>query len=438
MNCLAPRWIPIPTALLFPGAALLLLSFPGRLYGKTWNVHADGSGDAVTIQAGINSAATGDTVLVWPGTYYENVDFLGKDIVLLAKFGPEVTTIDGSRAADPVISLENGESRAATVEGFTITGGRGSTGYGPSTRGGGIMSYRSSPTIRGNRIVNNRAEVGAGIAMGSGLVVSPLPFPLVEGNLFAENSADDGNGGGLSIEHVSIIVRKNVFRENSCTYDGGAVKASLGVGSGTFTENQFFDNEAGDHGGGLYLFVPPANPAPMTVESNLFVRNAAYGLGGGDTGSGGGVGLSEVSGTFANNTLVANVGQGESLSNGGGLLLRNTRASLEVEGNIFALNEGSGIGCAGEVLIGIRTNLFWQNTVGDVGGGDSTCPLEWSASQIIADPLFCNPATDDFRVASNSPALTGEEVMGAYGEPGCGPGVPVRRTTWGTLKALYR
>ena len=48
--------------------ATFLLASPAD--SKTWNIQEDGSGDAPTVQAGIDSAAAGDTVLVHPGQGY--------------------------------------------------------------------------------------------------------------------------------------------------------------------------------------------------------------------------------------------------------------------------------------------------------------------------------------------------------------------------------
>lgn len=86
--------------------------------------------DYQTIQGAIDAAADGDTVIVRPGIYEENINFLGKAITLRSEQGPRVTVIDGSSAEYPdsgnVVLFINGESYDSLIEGFTITGGTGS------------------------------------------------------------------------------------------------------------------------------------------------------------------------------------------------------------------------------------------------------------------------------------------------------------------------
>ncbi len=62
----------------------LLLSLALPTSAKTIHVPAD----QPTIQAGINTASNGDTVLVSAGTYYENINFSGKAITVASASGP--------------------------------------------------------------------------------------------------------------------------------------------------------------------------------------------------------------------------------------------------------------------------------------------------------------------------------------------------------------
>lgn len=80
-----------------------------------------------TIQAGVNAAASGDTVLVAPGIYrgYENkrVSFYGRDIKLLSESGPASTLIDveGYLEPDQAFRIEHEETPAAVIDGFTVS-----------------------------------------------------------------------------------------------------------------------------------------------------------------------------------------------------------------------------------------------------------------------------------------------------------------------------
>ena len=82
--------------------------------------------DYTTIQAGIDASSDADTVLVQPGTYYENINFNGKNIVLGSLFITtqdtsyiSKTVIDGD-ANGNVVTFDNGENPSVYLIGFKI------------------------------------------------------------------------------------------------------------------------------------------------------------------------------------------------------------------------------------------------------------------------------------------------------------------------------
>ncbi len=80
--------------------------------------------DYPTIQGAINVASKGDEIIVAPGTYNEQINFLGQAITLRGAEGPGSTIID-ALGDGTVVTYASGEGRDTMLTGFTITGGGG-------------------------------------------------------------------------------------------------------------------------------------------------------------------------------------------------------------------------------------------------------------------------------------------------------------------------
>jgi parallel beta-helix repeat protein len=100
---------------------VLSLAISHPAFSRTWYIKQDGTGDAPTIQAGIDSAIAGDTVLVAAGVYDLDWELRMKDgIVLTSESGPARTIITG-RWRDLLSGIECQDLGPSTeVSGFWI------------------------------------------------------------------------------------------------------------------------------------------------------------------------------------------------------------------------------------------------------------------------------------------------------------------------------
>ena len=244
-------------------------------------------GAYATIQSAINATQTGDTVLVAPGTYFENLNFHGKNIVVSSFFLMNADTgfvsqtiINGSQpqfsdTASCVLFI-SGETNAAVLQGFTLTEGRGTRWPdshigGFFREGGGILTENSSPTIQFNRIIHNEA-------INTTNVIS-------------------AGGGAIRCDNGNPHILNNVIEYNQGKYGAGIV---LNYSGATILNNIIAHNTGGEGFGGSGIWDNEHAPFPVLIENNTIVENVS-------AIDGGGILIWATSATIRNNIIWGNI-----------------------------------------------------------------------------------------------------------------------------------
>lgn len=240
-----------------------------------------------TIQAGINAASNGDTVLVAPGTYIENINFLGKAITVKSSNGASLTTIS-SNGAGTIVTFNQGEGPASVLNGFTLAGAVNTNGISISSAsptiinnringnqscdGAGISVSFGSPLIKGNTIAGNRHNQCSGGVGGGGIAVLGAASARIIGNVISNNDGGNGfGGGGIALWAAGTpTIMNNIITNNTIQTGGGAI-GMANYSDALVVQNLITGNSA-SQGGGVYYLVPSGANGPVFVN-NTFASN---------------------------------------------------------------------------------------------------------------------------------------------------------------------
>jgi hypothetical protein len=476
---------------LVPVAASLVVP----VHAATWHVPSE----CPTIQAGIDSAAFGDTVLVACDTYYEHDIVMKSGVCLTSETGsPDCVTIDAQQEGR-VIYCVDVDDRASIV-GLTITGGD-ATGAGlADSLGGGIYCETSSPTVADCELTGNTASLA-----GGGMCAWINSDPDLTDCTFAENSVSgyDGSGGGMVAAIGCFPSLTDCTFSDNTAFAGGGLMSYLSwptVTRCTFSTNSAWAELGTETGGGG---MKCSESWPILTDC-LFVDNTSAGLSGG-LHLGGCEQATITSCRFVSNTAITGGGLGANSQGDRGLARRmrsvtsgaysrgtsSGRQSAELLDCTFALNEatfGGGMACIDETDPVLVNCTFCANAASDMGGGVycggvgsvrlTNCIIAFGTSgkavqgysevavycsdiygnaggdwvdvitgqdlindNFSEDPLFCFGSNEPrpLTLYETSPcAEANNPACGRVGAREVGCDTVVQASSWGTIKAMFR
>jgi N-acetylmuramoyl-L-alanine amidase len=338
-----------------------------------------------TIQGWINGANNGDTIVVAQGVWHENIDFLGKNIVLRSENPDNKAVVDNTiiqgTGDGSVVTFAGSETSACVLEGFTITGGNAACGGGINGGSDSNLFNGAEATLRKNVITDNSAIYGGGIWGLDG---------TIESNTFTSNSAETGGG---AIYQSRGAIKKNVFTTNHAGAVGGALAAAIGS-----VERNVFQGNSADVAGGAasYCF--------GTFRNNVFAFNTALYDGGG---------VSTSNAVFQNNTFWGN----RANQLGGGI--SDTHDGFDPFGlqDLFQTTP----------VTTIQNCIFWMNSapaqeqISDDAETPSYSCIEpnWTrggTGNIQVDPTMLFPGSGNFRLEAGSPCINAGTAVAGLNE----------------------
>lgn len=227
-----------------------------RVVNKTSPACTTGDFYYSTIQDAVDAASSGDTIIVCPGVYLENVerDYIDS-LAIVSYAGPEVTIIDASTQNIPGIAI--GACNYLVISGFTIIGAVGQY-LGVAPNAGIFLVLVEHASVSNNRLLGNNF----------GIWLAQINYSTIEHNDIRDNTFGIGNHDGVYGDNrlSNNIIRYNTLAANDY---GLYLYGELGP----CTNNTICYNHIVSNGYGLYVNGSSVN---NTVSFNNIVNSTNY------------------------------------------------------------------------------------------------------------------------------------------------------------------
>ncbi len=326
---------------------------------KTIYVDDDGGADFTKIQDALNAASNDDTIFVFSGVYYENIEIFKR--VTVEGENWHSTIIDGTRS-DSVVKIT---AHGVTLRNFTIKNSK------SSSTSAGVYITSNYNTIKNNNISNNN---------GCGISAENSNNNRIVANILTENYYD----GIYFISSENNVISGNVISNHTLGfYPGSTIPRSHGIVLESSSMTSVSDN----------IFIN-SNNADLTLRSSSFI-------------------------TIKNNQFSNTSGI---IITGGSSLYWTTHTienNFIIDKPIYYYkNNKNGVTVpsdAGQVILANCENFKIQNLT--ISGGDTAILFGFSSNNIISNNNISNAIEGFFLVNSNNNIVTGNTIFHVYGNP---------------------